>query len=367
MSDYRKLSGILAGYVKMEMNNGPWRQCELMEQTRGDSGQEISDLETNGCSKVVKKDVDLTTETSHKNEDRNYRCQYCAAEFSRSEDMKRHIRIHTGERKYKCEECGAAFSENGTLKKHLRTHTGEKNYKCELCGAAFSQSSTLKAHTRTHTGEKGYKCDLCGAAFSHSFSLNRHLLIHSGEKNYKCHVCGASFSQSSNLKTHIVIHIGEKSFKCQCCGAEFLRRDDLKKHDRIHTGEKNYKCVYCCISFSRNSNLRMHTLRKHAGIRQFSESVGDSETTACSQNDSGVVGTAVQCCSDDVSESGDSLLQVEELDTSKYAVDFSCGEKVEMDIPTDDLGNNQVKCEIAYASDNIDTTGEIEDFEKKEG
>lgn len=55
----------------------------------------------------------------------------------------------------------------------MRTHTGEKPYACTYCNAAFAQSNDLKSHIRRHTGER-YHCDLCSEAFLMGYLLKQH-------------------------------------------------------------------------------------------------------------------------------------------------------------------------------------------------
>lgn len=55
----------------------------------------------------------------------------------------------------------------------MRTHTGEKPYQCTYCEAAFAQSNDLKAHIRRHTGER-YHCDMCNDAFLMGYLLKQH-------------------------------------------------------------------------------------------------------------------------------------------------------------------------------------------------
>ncbi|XP_034094994.1 zinc finger protein 135-like [Gymnodraco acuticeps] len=66
-----------------------------------------------------------------------FRCTECNREFNRLENLKTHLRIHTGEMPYKCSVCSKCFRHSGALTRHFRIHTGEKPYICGQCGKSF--------------------------------------------------------------------------------------------------------------------------------------------------------------------------------------------------------------------------------------
>lgn len=80
-----------------------------------------------------------------------FRCTVCNREFNRMENLKTHLRIHTGERPYTCSVCTKCFRHSGALTRHFRIHTGEKPYVCVQCGKSFRNCGGLKFHQRSHS------------------------------------------------------------------------------------------------------------------------------------------------------------------------------------------------------------------------
>lgn len=77
--------------------------------------------------------------------------------------------------------CGKRFSRSDELTRHLRIHTGQKPFQCHICLRCFSRSDHLTTHIRTHTGEKPFACEVCGRRFARSDERRRHRKVHDKE------------------------------------------------------------------------------------------------------------------------------------------------------------------------------------------
>ena len=82
-------------------------------------------------------------------------------------------------------EVSGAFSHPVTIQE--RNHTGVKPFECTKCGKNFSRSDYLKYHQRIHEGKKSLKSQ-------ELFHIMIHERNHNGEKPFKFIKCGKSFS-----------------------------------------------------------------------------------------------------------------------------------------------------------------------------
>lgn len=94
------------------------------------------------------------------------------------------------------ENCGKRFSRSDELTRHLRIHTGQKPFQCHICLRCFSRSDHLTTHIRTHTGEKPFACETCGRRFARSDERKRHKKVH--DKEAAREVAKSQIQQASN-------------------------------------------------------------------------------------------------------------------------------------------------------------------------
>eukprot|EP01083_Nonionella_stella_P031291 85668_1 len=110
--------------------------------------------------------------------------------------------------RFKCAYCNKTFKLRNNLKEHIRIHTGKRPFKCNHpgCDYAAARNFTLTRHIRTHTGEKPYKCNhpTCDYAAIQKHTLSRHIInIHSGVKSFQCNNCHKRFTTAKRKRKHV--------------------------------------------------------------------------------------------------------------------------------------------------------------------
>ena len=101
-----------------------------------------------------------------------------------------------------CTICSERFTRADQLKEHIKIHTGECQYSCAKCSRRFTQASNLEQHTFVPFDQRFIEVD----------HLKGHLIIHT-EKLWVCTSCPERFTRTCSQKIHTAIHMRDAQFK----------------------------------------------------------------------------------------------------------------------------------------------------------
>ena len=77
-------------------------------------------------------------------------CPFCPYTTARNDNLKKHIRIHTGEKPYVCPHCPFSCAQQQNLKSHMRKHTGENAFSCPSCDFKCNRRDKYISHIMTY-------------------------------------------------------------------------------------------------------------------------------------------------------------------------------------------------------------------------
>ncbi|BES98222.1 ZnF_C2H2 [Nesidiocoris tenuis] len=196
--------------------------------------------------------------TSHK----PYMCPHCDHKYTRADNLRVHMRNHTGDKPYACSVCDFKCTRADILKSHVRGHTGEKPYACTKCVYRCRQPGLLKVHMRSHTGERPFECHICGKNFGFAMNLKVHMRTHTGEKPFACTFCDYRSTTAMNLRSHVALH-EDRQFACDRCPYSCSTQGSLDSHRATHSGDI-FECNFCHFKTNQVQCIHKH-LESHAG------------------------------------------------------------------------------------------------------
>ncbi|RVE44317.1 hypothetical protein evm_011041 [Chilo suppressalis] len=177
---------------------------------------------------------------------RAYACPICTKRFKNSNQLSKHKLIH--KKVSKCTNCQQEFSNERRLRLHVAAvHEKVKPFNCCHCDYTAARKQEMKRHLRSHTGDKPYSCDKCQYRFADHNALRRHKKLHSNENLYKCKYCPYTAIQSTIFASHMISkHPNVSSndlHRCPFCRFKSLSKDKYVVHLTTHPDKEGIQLL----------------------------------------------------------------------------------------------------------------------------
>ncbi|XP_066455913.1 zinc finger X-chromosomal protein [Eleutherodactylus coqui] len=142
-----------------------------------------------------------------------HKCEVCEKGFHRPSELKKHEAAHRGKKMHQCRHCEFQIADPFVLSRHiLSVHTKELPFRCKRCRKGFRQQQELKKHMKSHSGKKVYQCEYCEYNTTDASGFKRHVIsIHTKDYPHRCDYCKKGFRRPSEKNQHTMKHHKEAS------------------------------------------------------------------------------------------------------------------------------------------------------------
>lgn len=169
-------------------------------------------------------------------------CPICSKAFKTPNQLSKHKQIHKGGNiPVQCPKCLRELRNEERLKIHIaEVHDKAKKFKCSHCEYTSTRKEQLKMHMRSHTGDKPYACDTCNYRSSDHNALRRHKKQHSKEHVYKCKHCPYTAIQSTVFTSHMISKhpdVENGIHQCNYCPFKTVNKDKYVLHLSTHSNK----------------------------------------------------------------------------------------------------------------------------------
>lgn len=193
---------------------------------------------------------------------RPYSCKLCNESFTRKDDIKRHLIRHSFDKPFRCNVCRKGYMDRKTVKNHIRKeHNSKIIHICQTCGEAFDNTVKFQDHKKNHPELKMFQCTLCKFTGSNLLAFNKHQLVHEVKRDYRCEPCGIVFGDPLRYTTHLRKHRSDLNFahyRCCFCNLNSPNYDEFVRHEHSHEHSHQYTCYVCMKQFQNEGALADH-------------------------------------------------------------------------------------------------------------
>lgn len=200
-----------------------------------------------------------------------YTCNICSNSFTRKDDLKFHLLKHNYDKPYRCNQCNKGYMDRSCLSNHMRNeHNCKLMHVCPQCGEGFNNTHVFMEHKKTHPELKEFQCTLCNFTGINSLMYQKHMLTHGHKKkNYMCEPCNMQFDDPFTYTIHLKRHRIESAFcsyVCCFCENKLPTYKQFIRHEHSHAQSKTHACRLCHKQFRYPSNLREHMMVHESNV-----------------------------------------------------------------------------------------------------